>query len=257
MANKKECPVCLGEGQISYFGGVSRFAITYEECHYCGGFGFVMAEDELVAEKDCWEKDNMDILCERKAEIIRETKETGIELFLQIDGSGEADINTGVGFMNHMLSLFAVHGFFDLRVNARGDVEVDDHHTVEDLGICLGQAVNQALGSKRGICRYGMAYVPMDETLVRVCLDLSNRPFLHYNVEIADQKVGTFDTALAKEFLRAFAQHAGITLHVDLLHGENSHHIIEAVFKAMARALAEAAARKEGLQGELSSKGVL
>ncbi len=193
----------------------------------------------------------------RNGTIERKTAETYVAVALQLDGTGEVDITTGVGFLDHMLTLFGVHGFFNLTVNARGDVEVDDHHTVEDVGICLGQALAKALGDRSGICRYGHAYVPMDETLVRVCVDVSNRPFLHYNVVVPDQKIGRFDTALAKEFMRAFAQHGGLTLHVDLLHGENSHHIIEAVFKALARALAGAVSKHAGLQGQLSSKGVL
>jgi imidazoleglycerol-phosphate dehydratase len=193
----------------------------------------------------------------RKSTIKRETLETKICIQLDVDGSGKADIRTGVGFLDHMLTLFAVHGFFDLSVQAKGDIYVDDHHTVEDIGICLGQAFAQALGDKAGIHRYAHAYVPMDETLARVCLDFSNRPFLHYDVIIRDQKVGTFDTALVVEFLRALAQHAGITLHVDLLHGENAHHIIEAVFKALGRAMGEGASLRQGLVGTLSSKGSL
>jgi len=193
----------------------------------------------------------------RNALIERTTAETDVSVSIDLDGAGKVEISTGVGFLDHMLTLFGVHGFFNLSVRARGDVEVDDHHTVEDVGICLGQALAQALGDRAGICRYGQAYVPMDETLVRVCLDISNRPFLYYNAPVPDQKVGHFDTALAKEFLRAVAQHGGITLHVDLLHGENTHHIIEAVFKDLARALAEAVALRSGLTGQLSSKGVL
>jgi len=193
----------------------------------------------------------------RVSEVKRRTKETNINLSLNLDGAGSAEIETGVGFMDHMLTLFAVHGSFDLRVSAKGDVEVDDHHTVEDLGICLGQALKRTLGDMAGICRYGHSYVPMDETLVRVALDISNRPFLHYEVSLPDQKVGFFDTVLVKEFFRAMAQHGGITLHVDLLHGDNSHHILEAVFKAFARALARAVSPHEKLNGQLSSKGVL
>ncbi|MFP7755068.1 imidazoleglycerol-phosphate dehydratase HisB [Thermodesulfobacteriota bacterium B35] len=193
----------------------------------------------------------------RRAEIVRKTRETKIELILNLDGDGQTDIVTGVGFMDHMLTLFGVHGFFDLTIRAQGDTQVDDHHTVEDLGICLGQALARALGDRNGISRYGHAYVPMDESLARVCVDISNRPWLHCRVEIPDQKVGTFDTALAREFLQALAQHGGLTLHVDLLHGRNSHHIIEAVFKALARALAVAVAIRPGLEGHLSSKGVL
>lgn len=194
---------------------------------------------------------------ERNATLQRTTRETDINLRFQLDGSGKATIRTGVGFMDHMLTLFAVHGFFDLEIAASGDTEVDDHHTVEDLGISLGMALAQALGDKGGICRYGHAYVPMDETLVRVCVDCSNRPFLHYDVQVTEAKIGTFDPPLAKEFLRAFALHAGLTLHVDLLHGENGHHILEAVFKALARGLAIAVAPHPRVSGQLSSKGVL
>jgi len=193
----------------------------------------------------------------RQAKIERKTAETDIVIELKLDGNGVVEVETGVGFLDHMLTLFAVHGFFNLNIQAHGDVEVDDHHTVEDVGICLGQAIAGALGDRSGICRYGHAYVPMDETLVRACVDVSNRPFLHYDADVPDQKVGRFDTALAKEFMRALAQHAGLTLHIDLLHGENSHHIIEAVFKALARALAQATAERSDLQGQLSSKGML
>ncbi|HEB68678.1 MAG TPA: imidazoleglycerol-phosphate dehydratase HisB [Desulfobulbus sp.] len=193
----------------------------------------------------------------RRATVERKTAETDVAVEVQLDGTGEVEVATGVGFLDHMLTLFGVHGFFNLRIHARGDVEVDDHHTVEDVGICLGRALAGALGDRAGICRYGQAYVPMDETLVRVCVDVSNRPYLHYDAAVPDQKIGRFDTALAKEFMRAFAQHGGLTLHVDLLHGENSHHIIEAVFKALARALAGAVAERADLQGQLSSKGVL
>ena len=193
----------------------------------------------------------------RKATIARRTRETDIRLTLSLDGEGRASVRTGVGFLDHMLTLFAVHGLFDLEIVAEGDTEVDDHHTVEDLGICLGMALAEALGDKAGIYRYGHAYVPMDETLARVCADFSNRPYLHYNVALAEAKIGTFDVPLAKEFLRALALHAGLTLHVDLLHGENGHHIIEAVFKALARALAIAASPHPRVRGQLSSKGVL
>ncbi len=139
----------------------------------------------------------------RRAIVERKTAETDVSVELQLDGSGEVEIATGVGFLDHMLTLFGVHGFFNLHIRAKGDVEVDDHHTVEDVGICLGQALARALGDRAGICRYGQAYVPMDETLVRVCVDVSNRPFLHYNAAVPDQKIGRFDTALAKEFMRA------------------------------------------------------
>lgn len=197
-------------------------------------------------------KENM-----RQGRVDRKTRETDIELFLDIEGKGETEIDSGVPFLNHMLTLFGVHGFFDLRIKARGDTDVDDHHTVEDIGICLGQAFSQALGDKGGIARYGLSYLPMDETLVRVVVDVSNRPYLHYEAPVPDQKLGTFDTALALEFMRAFAQHGGLTLHVDLIHGGNSHHIIEAVFKGLGRAMGQATEKVAGLTGTLSSKGVL
>ncbi len=193
----------------------------------------------------------------RKSEINRQTKETKISLALNLDGSGRAEINTGVPFMDHMLTLLTVHGFFDLAIKAEGDIEVDGHHTVEDLGICLGQALRQALGQGSAIRRYGDSAVPMDETLVRVALDLSNRPFLFYQVALKDSKVGTFDTELAKEFLRSFSLHGGNTLHVDMIRGENSHHIIEAIFKALGRALDQATTLDPRLNGVLSSKGTL
>ncbi|AGF80066.1 imidazoleglycerol-phosphate dehydratase [Desulfocapsa sulfexigens DSM 10523] len=193
----------------------------------------------------------------RQGSIQRKTRETDIDLSLVIDGSGTTEIECGVPFLNHMLTLLGVHGFFDLTVNASGDTDVDDHHTVEDLGICLGQAFSEALGDKSGIARYGCSYLPMDETLVRVVVDISNRPYIHYNAPVPDQKLGTFDTALAQEFMRAFAQHAGVTLHIDLIHGTNSHHIIEAVFKALARAMSQATIKLDTLTGSLSSKGVL
>ena len=194
---------------------------------------------------------------ERRGAVTRTTAETDIRLTFSLDGAGRAQVATGVGFLDHMLTLFAVHGFFDLEIAANGDVQVDDHHSVEDVGICLGQAFSQAVGERRGIQRYGMSLVPMDEALARVVVDVSNRPYLHFLAEIPDQKVGTFDTCLVKEFLRAFSHHAGLTVHIDVLHGENSHHVIEAVFKALGRALNEATGSKEGLQGALSSKGCL
>ena len=194
----------------------------------------------------------------RSSAISRKTKETSISLKFNVDGGGNADITTGVPFLDHMLTLFAVHGFFDLEISAEGDTQVDDHHTVEDIGICLGQAIHAALGEKSAIRRYGNSAVPMDETLVRVTLDLSNRPFLHYGVEISDRKVGSFDTALAEEFLRALAVHAGLTLHVEMVHGENAHHIIEAVFKALSKALDMATTVEPRLKKKaLSSKGIL
>lgn len=193
----------------------------------------------------------------RKSEVKRRTRETDIRLALDIDGEGRAEIATGVPFMDHMLTLFAVHGFFDLTIKASGDTEVDDHHTVEDLGICLGQAFKEALGDFGAIKRYGLAAVPMDETLVRVTCDFSNRPYLHYGVVIEDQKVGRFDTALVQEFLRAMSLHAGLTLHIELAHGSNTHHILEAIFKSLGRCLDQASSAEPRLSGPLSSKGSL
>jgi len=192
----------------------------------------------------------------RKDSIARKTGETDIELELVVDGSGKCDVKSGVPFLDHMLILFGVHGFFDITLRADGDTEVDDHHTVEDIGICLGKAIAGALADKGGIARYGSCYLPMDETLARVVVDVSNRPYLHYDVPVAEQKIGSFDAGLAREFFRAVSQHAGLTLHIDLLHGENGHHIIEAVFKGFGRALRMAVARI-GIEGPLSSKGCL
>ncbi|TKB08029.1 imidazoleglycerol-phosphate dehydratase HisB [Desulforhopalus sp. IMCC35007] len=192
----------------------------------------------------------------RKSKIQRKTAETDISLELDLDGNGVYKIESGVPFLDHMLTLFTVHGFFDLTLHATGDTAVDDHHTVEDIGICLGKAIGDALGEKGGIARYGSCYLPMDETLVRVVVDISNRPYLHYEAGVVEQKLGTFDTALAKEFFRAVVQHAGLTLHIDLLHGENGHHIIEAVFKGFGRTL-RGACQKIDIEGALSSKGSL
>lgn len=193
----------------------------------------------------------------RVGEIHRKTKETDISLSLKLDGLGTTSIRTGVSFMDHMLTLFGVHGFFDLDIEGGGDIEVDDHHTVEDLGICLGQAFKSALGDLSSICRYGFSAIPMDEALAQVTVDISNRPYLYFDAPIKDQKVGTFDTALAKEFLRALALHAGLTLHVTVAHGDNTHHIIEAVFKALGRALGQAVSPEPRSKGPLSSKGSL
>ena len=193
----------------------------------------------------------------RNSEIKRQTRETDILVNLAIDGQGKAEVDTGVPFMDHMLTLFAVHGFFDLTIKAKGDTEIDDHHTVEDLGICLGQAFKAALADFSAIKRYGLAAVPMDETLVRVTCDFSNRPYLHYGATIEDQKVGRFDTALIPEFLRALTLHGGVTLHVEVAHGKNAHHIIEAIFKALGRCLDLASSPEPRLSGPLSSKGSL
>ncbi len=192
----------------------------------------------------------------RRGVITRKTGETDIQLDLLLDGQGRCSIDSGVPFLNHMLTAFTVHGFFDLLLKAEGDIEVDDHHTVEDIGICLGQAFAKALGEKRGIRRYGSSYLPMDEALVRVVVDFSNRPYLHYGVDVAAEKIGQFETCLVKEFLRALVLHGGITMHVDMLRGENAHHVIEAVFKGLARALYEAT-RPLQVDEVLSSKGCL
>lgn len=193
---------------------------------------------------------------QRQGAVARKTGETDITLSINLDGSGKYDLDTGVPFLDHMLTLFSVHGFFDLSIKAQGDTEVDDHHSVEDIAICLGQAIAQGLGDKSRIARYGSCYLPMDETLVRVVVDISNRPYLHYNAPVIEQKLGDFDTMLAKEFFRALSQHAGLTLHIDLLHGENGHHIIEAVFKGFGRAMNDGC-KKLSIQGPLSSKGCL
>lgn len=193
----------------------------------------------------------------RQGVVNRTTNETDIKVSFSPDGQGKISVSTGIPFFDHMLTLFGVHGFFDLDIKAKGDIDVDYHHTVEDVGICLGQALAAALGNKAGIKRYGLSYVPMDETLVRVVVDVSNRPYLYYDAPPSDQKVGSFDTCLAQEFMRAFSQHAGLTLHVELLHGENSHHIIEAVFKALGRSINDATTRITGMTAVLSSKGCL
>ena len=194
----------------------------------------------------------------RQSQITRKTAETDIAVTVCLDGSGRADIQTGVGFLDHMLTLFAVHGGFDLTVRCAGDTYVDDHHSVEDVGICLGQAFSQALGDKRGIMRYGDITLPMDEALILCAADLSGRPYLRYSAQIPTQKVGTFDTELVKEFFMAFAMHAGLALHIRQLDGENSHHIIEGMFKAAARALRAAVKIDSDRPGAVpSSKGVL
>ncbi len=178
----------------------------------------------------------------RKSEITRKTNETDIKLALCIDGTGKYSINTGCGFFNHMLELFARHGGFDLEVSCRGDTDVDFHHTVEDVGICLGQAFSKALGDMKGICRYGDIMLPMDETLVLCAVDISNRFYLNFDVEMDNAKAGDFDSELVEEFLIAFARNASITLHINKLYGKNTHHIIEGVFKALARTLSKALA---------------
>lgn len=193
----------------------------------------------------------------RNASIERNTGETQIKLALDIDGEGTTTLDTGVPFMNHMLDLFAKHGQFDLSVQANGDTDVDDHHTTEDIGICLGQVVKEALGTKKGIKRYGNAFIPMDETLAQVVVDLSNRPHLEFRAEFPSQKVGTFDTELVHEFLWKFALEARMNLHVIVHYGHNTHHMIEAVFKALARALDDATMIDPRVKGVPSSKGML
>ena len=194
----------------------------------------------------------------RKAEIRRKTAETEIELCLELDGSGKAAADTGVGFMDHMLTLFAVHGRFDLGVRCRGDVQVDDHHSVEDIGICLGQAFAEALGDKKGITRYGDIILPMDEALILAAVDISGRSCLNFGLDIKRRKVGTFDTELVEEFWTAFTRASGICLHLKQLDGKNTHHIIEGAFKASARALRKAVSIDAAYADEVpSSKGVL
>ncbi len=193
----------------------------------------------------------------RTATIRRETAETQVELELNLDGSGRSQIRTGVGFLDHMLELFARHGAFDLRIQAEGDRQVDDHHTVEDVGICLGQALRQALGTKAGIRRYGYCILPMEETLVTVAVDLSGRYFLVFQAEFPAAKIGTFDSELVEDFWQAVAANALCNLHVLLQHGRNSHHISEAIFKAAARCLRDAVAADPRLHDIPSTKGTL
>lgn len=194
----------------------------------------------------------------RTAEIKRDTNETKISLTLNLDGSGISKINTGVGFLDHMLTLFARHGGFDLSVTCRGDVEVDDHHSTEDIGICLGNAFAEALGNMAGINRYGNIILPMDESLILCAADISGRSYLGYGLQIPTEKVGTFDTELVEEFFLAFTRKAGVTLHFQQLAGTNSHHIIEGAFKAFGRVMKQAVAIDPSLGGQIpSTKGVL
>ena len=193
----------------------------------------------------------------RESKLTRKTRETDIEIALNADGSGRSSISTGIGFMDHMLELFARHGKFDLTVKARGDLEVDAHHTMEDLGLVLGEALAKALGDKAGIRRYGSFLLPMDETLVMIALDLSGRPMLVYDLVPPVEKVGTLDTALFHEFFQAFCVKGGINLHVKLLAGGEIHHIFEAVFKGLARALEQAVSVDPREKGIPSTKGIL
>lgn len=190
----------------------------------------------------------------RTAQINRKTKETDIKLTLSLDG-GDVNVNTGIGFFDHMLTAFAVHGGFGLELVVRGDLEVDTHHTVEDTGIALGSAFKQVLGDMSGIKRYGSFYIPMDESLVHCALDVSNRPFLVFNADFNEERCGDYETCCTAEFFRSFAVNAGVTLHINELYGSNTHHIIEAAFKAFGHALGIAVSRTEG--GILSTKGVL
>lgn len=194
---------------------------------------------------------------ERSARVTRTTKETDIVVELSVDGAGKVSVDTGVPFFNHMLDSFARHGFFDLTVRARGDLEVDQHHTVEDVGLALGQALREALGDKAGIRRFGEAACPLDEALVRVTVDLSGRPFFVYEVTITQARVGTFDTELVHDFLLALTNQLGMNLHVDMVRGRNPHHIIEATFKALARAMDFATQVDPRVEGVLSTKGSL
>ena len=194
----------------------------------------------------------------RKASVERRTRETDIRISLDLDGEGRASVRTGVGFMDHMLTLFAVHGLFDLEIAATGDTEIDDHHTVEDLGICLGMAFARALGDKAGICRYGHAYVPLDEALSRVVVDFSGRPGLHMDVKFTAGSIGQLDTQLVFEFFQGFVNHAGVTLHIDNLKGVNAHHQCETIFKAFGRTLRAALERDPRSAGVIpSTKGSL
>jgi len=193
----------------------------------------------------------------RAAAIERVTNETRIKLSLNVDGKGDVKICTSVPFLDHMLNLFARHGLFDLEVEACGDIDIDFHHTVEDIGIVLGEAFKQALGDKKGIRRYGQATVPMDETLASVAIDISGRSYLVYHVALPKVKIGEFDVELAREFFQAFANHCGLNLHINVMYGENVHHIIEACFKAVARAMDLATQFDPRVDGVLSTKGVL
>jgi imidazoleglycerol-phosphate dehydratase len=194
----------------------------------------------------------------RTATIQRDTKETRIAGRLKIEGRGRYDISTGIRFFDHMLELLSRHGFFDLTVKAKGDIDIDEHHTVEDVGIVMGKALHQALGEKAGIKRFGFASAPLDETLAQVTVDLSGRPYLVYNVALPDRKIKAFDLGLFEDFFQAFVTHGGLNLHVNLIYGRNPHHIMEAIFKALAKALDQATMLEERLAGKvLSTKGML
>ncbi len=193
----------------------------------------------------------------RSSKVLRKTGETDIDLTICLDGKGHTDIDSGIGFFDHMLTLFTVHGHFDMVLSCKGDINVDGHHSVEDIGIALGQAVKEALGDKAGINRYGTFFMPMDESLILVSLDISNRPYLVYDGGEMAPMIGDYDTELTEEFLRAFAFNAGITLHVKVLYGKNSHHKVEGIFKALGHALHIASSKNPEVQGVLSTKGML
>jgi imidazoleglycerol-phosphate dehydratase len=193
----------------------------------------------------------------RKAVVKRKTRETDIRLAVNLDGKGAADVCTGIGIFDHMLELFARHSHIDLEIAAKGDLQIDAHHTVEDIGICLGEGIKKALGRKEGIVRYGFCNLPMDEALASVAIDLSGRPYLRYGVKPGRRKIGSFDLQLIEEFFQAFVNNAGVTLHIEMLSGKNPHHIIEAVFKGVARALASAVGRSGREKGIPSTKGRL
>ncbi|MBN1567522.1 MAG: imidazoleglycerol-phosphate dehydratase HisB [Acidobacteria bacterium] len=194
---------------------------------------------------------------ERKADISRETNETKIAITLNLDGNGLSNVKTGVEFLDHMLNLFAKHGLFDLDISCEGDLGVDAHHSVEDIGICLGLAFEKALGDKKGLVRFAHSYFPMDETLARVVADLSGRPYLIYSAKIERERVGSLDAELIEEFWKAFVAHGRINLHIELLYGRNTHHIFEAIFKAAARALCLATRIDPRVEGVPSTKGVI
>jgi len=193
----------------------------------------------------------------RQATIERTTSETAVKVDLVLDGTGRGQIKTTLPFLDHMLTLLAKHGFFDLTVQAKGDTEIDDHHTIEDVGIVIGDALKQALGTKEGVRRFGWALVPLDETLAQVSVDLSGRPYLVYRVELPQRRIKAFDLGLFEDFFQAFTTHAALNLHINLLYGRNPHHIMEAVFKALAKALDQATALDDRLSGVLSTKGKL
>jgi imidazoleglycerol-phosphate dehydratase len=193
----------------------------------------------------------------RSADIQRQTRETAVAVGLRIDGSGRGEINTGVPFLDHMLESFARHGFFDLRVEATGDLHIDDHHTVEDVGIVVGRAFRQALGDRSGIRRFGQATVPLDEALCAAVVDISGRAYLAYNIEIKEERVGNFQTILVHDFMKALSDEVGMNLHLNLQAGRNPHHIVEATFKALARAMDQATAVEPRSSGVLSTKGTL